>query len=83
MENERLDALTGQLLATQAAVRALILLSPNPTAANTAMLEQIERVLAAALPKAGISEALLGGVIDAKKRLQPSASDLARLQARK
>jgi hypothetical protein len=69
----------GELLGTQAAVRALILAHPDPLAAQRAAIEQIERLLAAALPSK-LDDAFVAGIDKSKQRLLPSKKDLDELR---
>lgn len=69
--------LDAQLLSTQAAIRALINLHPDPNAAALAVQQGIEAVISAALPKT-LPDAYIEGLQKAKERMLPSASDQAR-----
>jgi hypothetical protein len=75
---ESLARTQGELLATQAAVRALILKHDDVDAAIQAVALQIERVIAAGLPKA-IDEPFLEGLQRAKGRVLPSRRDIDEL----
>lgn len=74
-----LSAIKGQLLATQAAIRALILNSADVNQASLAVQREIERVFSSALSKA-LPDAYVEGLQAAKERILPSAGDLERLR---
>lgn len=76
--SDELDQLRGQLLATQAAIRALVLSHPDPAAAAVAVSRELNRLEAVALGKM-TSEATIAGIAHAKTVLLPSASDQERL----
>lgn len=73
----RLTFLEGELLATQAAVRALILLSPNPQSAANAVAAQMEKLVSIALASAHTSDPQIQGMQTARKAVLPSARDIA------
>ncbi len=77
--NEQFQALKGELLATQIAIRALILANPDPGISMAGVVEELERWTAGALPRP-VSEAFLSGMDRARNRLLPSSSDLARFR---
>ena len=64
------DELSGQLLAIQAAIRALLLAHPDRPLALKAFESQMEIITAKALGKA-ISEDFLTGVATARKMMRP------------
>lgn len=61
----------GQLLATQAAIRALIERHPQPNDAALAVQREIERVISGALQKQ-VSDAFVDGLQTAKLSLLPA-----------
>lgn len=67
------DHIEGQLLATQAAIRALIKSGENPAALKRAVIAEWEEITAAALPRA-FSEDFLKGLADARARCLPAGS---------
>ena len=66
----------GELLGTQAALRGVILASPDPSRAAQEVHEQIEALIATGLPRA-VDEPLLDGVARAKGRILPTRLDRA------
>ncbi|WP_310630790.1 hypothetical protein [Paraburkholderia sp.] len=74
MTEQELLKLEGHLLATQAAIRGLILASPDAKIAARAVLDEINKLAAAALPST-LPDALVTGIDDAKQRLLPSKRD--------
>lgn len=66
------DKLEGHMLATQAAIRALIMIQPHPNAAALAVQREIERVVSSALPR-NLPDSFVEGLQDAKKTLLPPA----------
>lgn len=79
MTEKQIDSLKGELLATQIAIRALIL--ANPEVLLEAVAEEFERWAAVGLSHA-IPDELLAGMERAKTRILPSAADLARSRQR-
>jgi len=67
------DQLAGQLLATQAAIRALIASSEKPADLKRTVIAEWEKVTAAALPRT-FSEDFLKGLADARAALLPPAA---------
>ena len=76
MSDTEREKLLGHVLATQAAVRALIKLHPDMNAAALAVQRGIEKVIADGLPIA-LPDALIDGIAAAKKRILPGAGDYA------
>ena len=77
-ENElraSLDGLQGQLLATQAALRAVLMAHPHPVQAIEAAHAEVEKMAALALGRA-LSDATVSGIEQARKVIFPSARDL-------
>lgn len=74
--SENQNRLDGRLLATQAAVRALISMQPDPALASQRVAQQLEKLVAAALPQM-ISEQLISGLADAKQAILPPASAIS------
>lgn len=74
-----LSGIEGQLLATQAAIRALILNSADVNQTSLAVQRGIERVFSIALSKS-IPDTYVEGLQAAKERILPSAGDLERLK---
>lgn len=72
---DKLARLDGNVLAAHAAIRALILLLPDPPAASAAVLAQLEKVLSIGLGKA-LPEPMIEGIAEARQRLLPSPRDL-------
>ncbi|OXS92652.1 MULTISPECIES: hypothetical protein [Pandoraea] len=75
-ELQKLLHLEGQLLATQAAVRALILASNDKYAAMKIVALELDKLTAAALPST-VPEEFVSGIEAARPLLFPSKSDLA------
>lgn len=73
------EYLAGQLLGTQAAIRALILLHPDPTSASRFVAQEMERWIAHGLASTATNDWQLQGIAAAKKALIPSAEDLGRV----
>lgn len=73
------EYIAGQLLGTQAAIRALILLHPDPTAASHFVAQEMERWIAHGLASAETNDWQLQGIAAAKKAVIPSAEDLAKV----
>lgn len=65
------EEMHGQLVATQAAIRALILLHPYPAEARRDAASAIEQLIAKGLPR-NLSDDWLAGVANAKKVLLPT-----------
>lgn len=78
---KRLAYVTGQALGAQIAVRALVLMQPDPDTAMRAVLDQFERFLASGLASESASDAMLLGVSAAKRTVLPSRADIDRLKA--
>jgi len=76
MSDTEREKLLGHVLATQAAVRALIKLHPDMNAAALAVQREIESVIAEALPTE-LPDALIDGIAAAKKWILPGARDHA------
>jgi len=74
MNESLFDMLHGQLLATQAALRAVILASPDPIETTAHVSTQLEKLISAALPSES-TDALLLGVEQAKKAILPTKQD--------
>lgn len=72
---ETLRRLEGDLLATQAAIRGLILAQPDPRTVTAAVVRKMETLIAAALPTE-IDDPFLEGIDRAKIMLLPSRRDL-------
>lgn len=75
----QIEYLSGQVLATQAALRAIILLTPEPALAAKHVAEHLERWLSVGLANANTTEPMLQGIERARDAILPSAADLARL----
>lgn len=75
--SEFVQGLEGRLLCMQIAIRALILLHPQPTVAAKAVDDEIELWFASALGSDRTSSALLAGMEKARAALKPSPRDLA------
>ncbi|ADV01283.1 hypothetical protein [Alicycliphilus denitrificans] len=69
-----LDGLQGQLLATQAIVRSLLMSHPDPRQAIEAAHAEVETLAALALAR-NLSDALNAGIEQARKATFPSARD--------
>lgn len=76
---EEFDRLQGEILAIQAAIRGLLIACPDLAKASKAVLEQLERLTSATLPRA-LPEATLDGYSRTRTRVFPSAADLERRQ---
>lgn len=72
---DKLRRLDGNVLATQAAIRALILRQADPDAATRAVTAQLERLVSVGLGKA-ISEETLEGIAEARSAIFPGPRDL-------
>ncbi len=72
------EYLAGQLLGTQIAIRALILMHTDPTAASRFVAQEMERWIAKALASAHTSDWQLQGIAAAKNALMPSETDIGR-----
>lgn len=72
------EYLAGQLLGTQAAIRALILLHPDPISASSFVVQEMERWIAHGLASTSTNDWQLQGIAAATKAMVPSAEDLAR-----
>ena len=70
-----ISSLKGELLATQVAIRGLLLAQPDPDAAIAAVTEQLERFAAFGL-NSEVPDSVLDGFQKARSRLFPSARDL-------
>ena len=77
MEISKLDAIEGQLFATQAAIRALLISHPERIEAVAAVHFQLERLSALATARP-TPEAFLDGIARARKNIFPNANDIAR-----
>lgn len=73
--SEHLARIEGELLATQVAIRGLILSHGEPHHALDCVTLQLERFVARAL-QGTTSDATIDGIARARKRLLPSAGDL-------
>lgn len=73
------EYLAGQLLGTQIAIRALILMHPDPTAASRFVAQEMERWIAKALASAHTNDWQLQGISAATKAMIPSEEDLVRV----
>ncbi len=74
--DERMEKLEGHVMATQAAIRALIKLAPDINGVALAVQQEIDIVIDAGLPFA-VSEAFLDGIAQSKDRILPSAKEKA------
>lgn len=69
----KLEQLQGELLATQMAIRGLLLAHPDRSIAITVALDQIDRLNAIANAKP-ISDSTLDGIARARKMIEPRLS---------
>lgn len=76
METSKLDEIEGELFATQAAIRALLISHPARHEAVAAVHLQLEKLTAKAIARP-TADAFLDGIARARKNIFPSASDLA------
>lgn len=72
------EYVAGQLLGTQAAIRALILLHPDPTSASRFVAQELERWIAHGLASTATNDWQLQGISAATKAVIPSEQDLRR-----
>lgn len=69
-----IDKLAGNIIATQAAIRGLILAQPDPLATAAAVKRELERLISTALP-AAVPEAYLEGLREGKSSVIPTPED--------
>jgi len=67
---DKLEQLTGEMLATQAAIRALIALHPDPNTAALAVQREIDKLTAIGLGKP-VSDSFLDGIARARQLVLP------------
>jgi hypothetical protein len=78
MTDDQFKALQGQLLATQIAIRTMILTDPDRVTIANAISDELDRWANAGLYSTA-SEATLQGFAQARGRIFPSADDLLRV----
>lgn len=76
METSKLDRMEGELFATQAAIRALLISHPERSEAIAAVHLQLEKLTAIASARL-IPDAFLDGIARARKNIFPNANDIA------
>lgn len=70
-----LDRLQGELLATQALIRSLLISHPDPQHAIAVAHDEAEKLAALALGR-GVSDGVVSGIARARKVLFPSPASL-------
>lgn len=76
--NDAVNAVRAELAATQVAMRALLLMQPDPDEARRLMTEHLERWIAHALASATADDVTIEAFARAKARLLPAAFDSSR-----
>ncbi|CAM3348205.1 hypothetical protein [Polaromonas hydrogenivorans] len=81
METSKLDEIEGELFATQAAIRALLISHPERSEAVAAVHLQLEKLTALATARP-IPDAFLDGIARAKKKIFPNTNDAQQTSGR-
>lgn len=74
METSKMDKIEGELFATQAAIRALLISHPERNEAIAAVHLQLEKLTALATARP-IPDAFLDGIARARRNIFPNAND--------